>query len=74
MDLSRRLHLLLELDELKSETCKTREIVAILHELIRLDGDRKAELQLLVDKIRQCYSKMLDSVKRRRSVCHLKAG
>lgn len=68
MDVTRSLQLLLELDEFKSDTTTTREIVEALKKLICLDGDKKIELQKLIELIRQSFRKMLDSVKRRRSV------
>ena len=68
MDVTRRLQLLLELDELKSDTSTTREIVEVLKKLICIDGDKKMELHKLIEYVRQSFWKMLDLVKRRRSV------
>ena len=68
MDVSSRLTLLLELDELKSESATTKEITDVLKKLISFDGVKRAVLEKLVDQIRRSYGKMLDSVKRRRSV------
>ena len=63
MDLTRRLQLLLELDELKIDTTTTREIAETLRKLIYFDGDKKIELQKLIEHIRQSFREMLDSVK-----------
>ena len=68
MDLTRRLQLLLKLDELKIDTTTTREIAEILRKLIYLNGDKKIELQKLIEHIRQSFREMLDSVEWRRSV------
>ena len=68
MDASRRLQLLLDLDELKNDTTCTRQIVEAIRKLTCLEGEQKVELQQLVKRIRHSYVKMLDSVKRRRSV------
>ena len=68
MDVSSRLTFLLELDELKSGSATTKEITDVLKKLISLDGVKRAVLEKLVDQIRRSYGKMLDSVKRRRSV------
>ena len=65
MDVTRCLQLLLELDELKSDTTITREILEALKNLIFLDDDKKIELQKLIERVRQLFEKMLDSVKRR---------
>ena len=46
----------------------TKEITDVLKKLISLDGVKRAVLEKLVDQIRRSYGKMLDSVKRRRSV------
>ena len=62
MDLTRRLQLLLKLDELKIDTTTTREIAEILRKLIYLNGDKKIELQKLIEHIRQSFREMLDSV------------
>ena len=64
----RSLHLLLELDELKSDTTTTKEIVEVLKKLVSLEGDKKVELHELIERIRQSLRKMLDSVKRRRCI------
>ena len=53
--MTRRLQLLLELDELKIDTTTTREITETLRKLIYLDGDKKIELQKLIEHIRQSF-------------------
>ncbi len=68
MEISSRLELLLELDELRSDSTTTREIVEVLKTLILVDGEKKIELQKLVDQIRHSCRVMLDSVQRRHSV------
>ena len=68
MDVSRRLQLLLDVDELKSDTACTRQIVEAIRQLLCLDSDKKLELQQLIERIRQSWVQMLESVKRRRSV------
>ena len=52
MDLTRCLQLLLELDELKSDTTITRGILEAIKNLIFLDGDNKIKLQKLIKYVR----------------------
>ena len=68
MDISRRLQLLLDIDELKSDTACTRQIVEAIRQLLCLDSDKKLELQQVIERIRHSWVQMLESVKRRRSV------
>ena len=68
MDLVERLHQLLELDELKSNTTTTKAIQEAIRKFLSLNGSKKVELQQLVEEIRRSYKKMLDAVSRRRSI------
>jgi len=56
------------LEEFESGTPITVEIREVLRMFLSLDDPKKSELERLFEQIRQSYGKMLDSVKRRRSV------
>ena len=68
MEVTQRLELLLQLDELKVNTDTTREVAQVIERLIRVEGVQKTELVNLVERVRESFSHMMELVKRRRSV------
>ena len=73
MNLCRRLQLLLDIDELKSDTACTCQIVEAIKQLLCLDSDKKFELQQLIERIRQSWVQLNARVREAKAVCHVQA-